>query len=107
MVTRIVPHEDHTEVILPSGARVIGYPQDDPTHQREVARRLGYEEDVLAMVLDHDPLHVYLSGWLGFTSYSMRLKAGELSSEETFLAEAEEEAVLAVQRLARLVRNRR
>lgn len=93
---------DHTEVTLPSGAVVTGYPQGND-HQAEVARRLGYGDDVLAMVLDHDPLHARLCEWLGLpASFTLRSAAGELPDDLASLAEAEEEAVIAVQRFARL-----
>lgn len=105
MVTpvRILP--DHTEVDLPSGKCVTGYPQGSQ-HQAEVAQRLGYGTDVLAMVLDHDPLHARLCDWLGLpASYSLRAAAGELPEDEAYLAAIEEEAVIAVQHFARRVKN--
>jgi len=100
---KVEVYDDHTEITLPSGKKVVGYPQGS-AHQAEVAQRLGYGTDVLAMVLEHDPLHAKLCDWLGFTSYSLRQTAGELSNEEAYLAEAEEEAVIAVQRFARLAK---
>lgn len=100
MAVRVFP--DHTEVTLPSGTVVTGYPQGSD-HQAETARRLGYGDDVLAMVLDHDPLHARLCDWLGIpASYSLRLAAGELPADETYLAQAEEEAVIAVQRFIQM-----
>lgn len=96
--------DDHTEVTLPSGKVVTGYPHGND-HQAETARRLGYGDDALAMVLDHDLLHARLCEWLGLpASYVLRLAAGELPDELKHLADAEEEAVIAVQRFARMAK---
>lgn len=100
-IVRILP--GHTEVTLPSGTVVTGYPQGSE-HQAEVAQRLGYP-DALQMVLDHDPLHARLCDWLGLpASYSLRLAAGELPAEQVHLAAIEEEAVIAVQRFWTMAR---
>lgn len=97
---------DHTEVTLPSSKVVTGYPQGSE-HQAEVAQRLGYGDDVLQMVLDHDPLHARLCEWLGIpASYVLRLAAGELPEDERCFAEIEEEAVIAVQRLMQMHKRR-
>ena len=54
---------------------------------------------VEAMDRDHDPLHHALCAWLGITSQSMRVAAGErLTEQEHELAGYEEEAVLYLQR---------
>lgn len=93
---------DHTEVTLPSGTVVTGYPQGSE-HQAEVARQLGYGDDVLQLCLDHDPLHARLCDWLGIpASYSLRQATGELPDDLGYLAQAEEEAVIAVQRFAQM-----
>jgi hypothetical protein len=102
MATPVRILADHTEITLPSGKVVTGYPQGSE-HQAEVAQRLGYGNDALAMVLDHDPLHARLCDWLGIeASYSLRLAALELSPHEAHLAALEEEAVIAVQRFMRM-----
>ena len=63
-------------VRLRGGAIVTGAPQGS-AEQEEIAERLGYGADMLAMVQDHDPLHVLLCDWLGLPdSQSLRCAAG-------------------------------
>ena len=105
---RVTVHEEGTTVALPCGAVVEGrrwrYANgEDEAHQADMARRLGYGEDALQMVRDHDALHVALCRWLGLpTSYSLEAAAGHREVDD--LSQAEEAAVLAVQRLMRLAR---
>lgn len=98
MKTRILVHAAGSTVILPGGHVVEGRPQRTP-EQAETARDLGYGDDVLGMVRDHDPLHVLLCAWLGIESNSMRAAAG--LDHDSELAVIEEVAVIAVQRLMR------
>lgn len=76
---------------------------DFNAHQRSMARRLGYGADVDGMNHDHDPLHRALCAWLGVESFALREAAGEsLAPAAKRLAIAEERAVLALQRFARI-----
>lgn len=78
---------------------------DFDRHQLETARALGYGDDVAELNRQHDPLHVAMCKWLGVTSHSMRVAAGEeLTSDEQRLAEQEEAAVIALQRFLRSCR---
>lgn len=65
-------------------------------HQREVATWCGYP-DVAALNRDHDRLHAALTDWLGIPSHSLLAARGE--AHDVKLAEIEENAVLATQRL--------
>lgn len=74
--------------------------------QKETARQLGYGDDVSAMNAEHDPLHRDLCKWLGIHSYAMDVADGlPLNHEQYTLANWEEDAVLAVQRLRQMHRN--
>jgi hypothetical protein len=98
--TSVTVYVDHTEVILPSGYVVTGYPS---VTQSEIANKLGYGGDLLAMVRDHDPMHAQLCDLLDVAeSYSLRKSAGvPLSGQEQILAGLEEDAVLAVLKFKR------
>ena len=70
--------------------------------KQQTAEWLGYGDDVAAMDLVHDSYHRQLCKWLGVPSLSMKDAAGEpLTDAERALACIEEDAALAVQRLAR------
>lgn len=57
------------------------------------------------MNAEHDPLHAALCRWLGLTSQSLRIAAGEaLTPAEHKLAAYEEDAVLHVQRFRQMAR---
>jgi hypothetical protein len=89
-------------VMLPDGRRILGLPQGTD-EQAATAKRLGYGDDVLQMVRDHDPLHAMLCDLLGLpTSYALSTDPGEAGEREW----AEEEAVLAVQKFMRLAGGR-
>src|SRR4051812_10145900 len=99
--------EHGTKIVLPTGQVVHGVPQDTDDY-RATAERLGYGDDLLAMCRDHDVLHCRLCAWLKIpTSYCMRDAAGILPEAERALADAEEEAVMAVQRFMRMHSNRK
>lgn len=69
--------------------------------QGATAERLGYGGDIDAMTRDHDFLHCLLADSLGLdASFSLTLAAG--GAADPALAEAEEDAVLALQRFAKL-----
>lgn len=69
-------------------------------HKREVADWMGYGS-VEAMDRDHDATHASLCRWLGIPSYALKQARGEpLNPVEQRLADIEEDAALAVQRLA-------
>lgn len=89
-----------SRVTLSCGAVVEGAPQGTEA-QRETARSLGYGDDDLAMVCDHDPLHALLCGWLGIGD-SLSLLCASGLREEDEASRAEEAAVMAVQRFMRL-----
>lgn len=95
-------------VMLPGGHVVIGRPHDTDAY-RASAAALGYGADTLQMCREHDPLHAALCDWLGIeSSYSLRLAAGQpLVATEARLAMLEEDAVMAVQKFARAVENRK
>jgi hypothetical protein len=75
--------------------------------QAATAMWLGYQgaDAVDQMNAEHDPLHRDLCNWLGLTSHSMRMAAGEtLTLNERRLAALEEDAVLHVQRFRQMSR---
>jgi hypothetical protein len=66
-----------TRITLPSGETALGEAQHTES-QRRTARQLGYGDDVLAMVRQHDPLHALLADWLGIeASYGIMAGADE------------------------------
>jgi hypothetical protein len=100
--TRVEILDSGTRITLPCGAVVPGAPHDTAEY-RAAAQRLGYGTDTLAMCRAHDPWHALLCAWLGLpTSYSLKQAAGQGCPEEDALAAAEEDAVLALQRFARM-----
>lgn len=73
--------------------------------QAATARALGYDGDVSAMNMEHDPLHGALTHFLGVPSYSLAVARGEaLTDRQRALAEIEEEAVMACQKLRQMHR---
>lgn len=75
-------------------------------NQAETARSLGYGNDVEAMNRDHDQLHGWLTMALGVPSWSLALARGEpMTIRQRKLAELEEQAVMACQRLRQMARN--
>ena len=75
--------------------------------QAETAAWCGYTgpDAVDQMNAEHDPLHAALCAWLGLTSHSLRMAAGEaLTGQEQALAAYEEDAVLHVQRFREMSR---
>jgi hypothetical protein len=69
--------------------------------QREAADDLGYDGDVDGLTRDHDFLHAWLADVLGLpASYSLTAAAG--GTVDQAVAAAEEAAVMALQRFARL-----
>lgn len=86
-------------VTLPTGDVVESVPHDTSSY-RATARELGYGADVLAMAQDHDRLHAALCDWLGVESHSLRCAVG--LDHDHSLAEIEEAAVMAIQRLMRM-----
>lgn len=102
--TFVRSHAEGSDVLLPSGTNVPGRPQNN-AEQAATAERLGYGTDVLQMCRDHDPLHALLTDWLGMSSsYSLSLSTVKNpGSEDRYIAEAEEELVLMLQKFMRLV----
>lgn len=89
-----------SRVTLSTGHVVDGVPHDSESY-RETARRLGYGADTLAMCQHHDAFHAHLCGWLDLgDSRSLRVAAGLEAASE--VSEAEEQAVMSIQRFARL-----
>lgn len=85
-------------VTLPSGREVHAHPQHS-AEQAETAQHLGYGTDVDAMTRDHDLLHVSLTDWLGLPQSFSLAEAAGCENTDHHLADLEERAVLAVQRL--------
>lgn len=97
LVQRLV---DGSRVVFADGARLDGFPIDDAGY-RATALELGYGDDTLALCLDHDMTHVAMCHWLGIDSPALNQTCrGTASNGE--LQSAEEAAVLAIQRFARL-----
>jgi hypothetical protein len=90
-------HETWSRVTLPDGSQVHAVPRSD---QVEIARDLGYGDDVNALTRDHDPLHALLADLLGLNaSRSLQGAAGVMAYDGT--PEFEECAVMALQRYVR------
>jgi hypothetical protein len=91
--------QNGSKLELASGAIISGVPQGS-AEQVTTARDLGYGDDTLAMVQDHDPLHLLLCEWLGLRrSFVMEAISGLAPEDE--ICGIEEAAVLAVQKLMR------
>jgi hypothetical protein len=86
--------------ILPSGVEIPATPHDTDAY-RTTARDHGYGADTLALCQEHELMHVALAAWLGLP-VSPTLQA-VASGDVTPVADAEEAAVMAVQRYARAV----
>ncbi|MFL6864048.1 MAG: hypothetical protein ACJ8DZ_13725 [Allosphingosinicella sp.] len=100
--TRVVVGPSWAVVTLPDGREVHAHPGPGSA---DMARRLGYGDDVAAMTRDHDPLHARLTALLGMPrSLSLSVAAG--GNEPGDLVALEEEAVLAAQRLLQACRAR-
>jgi hypothetical protein len=85
---------------LPNGKEVHAHPNDKTL---EMARKLGYEEDIDALTRDHDLLHTELMSWLEQPySYSLMHAAGETVDMD--IVQYEEEAVLALQKLKKALK---
>jgi hypothetical protein len=101
--TTIVENQLGVTTWMGDGKRVPACPEDTPAY-RATALRLGYGSDTLAMCRDHEMLHNWLCHALGLReSLVMRALANGESAEGELLG-LEEEAVMAVQRFARVVR---
>lgn len=86
------------ETDIPGLPTLMACSRDD---QAETARSLGYGDNIDLMNREHDQLHAMLADWLGLSaSYSLTVAAG--GEVEPGLAEAEEAAVMAVQRFMRM-----
>lgn len=93
-LTAVEVHDWGSRILLPGGNVVVGKPQGT-AEQAATARDLGYGDDVLQLVRDHDPLHCLLVDFLGMpVSFS-------LSGGDPEAAADEESAVMAVQKLMR------
>lgn len=100
--TTVEVWSDCTRVTLPSGGTVVGAPQDNDAY-RAAALRLGYGADTAAMSREHEVGHAALCHFLGLPcSPVMSTVAGEPVGD-VVTHWLEEEAVMAVQRLARAV----
>jgi len=93
-----------SRVVLPCGRAIVGYPHNTEEYRR-TARRLGYDDDVMAMCADHDPLHQALARFLGIDDSQALLEAAGLPCDHN-IALAEEDAVMAVQRYMRMAGGR-
>jgi hypothetical protein len=73
--------------------------------QARTAEHLGYGPDIDQMNMEHDPLHGALCHFLGISSYALAQARGErLTDQQQMLANAEESAVLACQKLRQMHR---
>ena len=87
------------ETELPGLPLVVAVPRPD---QIRLCDELGYGDDLEAMTWDHDFLHAWLADVLGLdVSFSLARAAGAAIAPPG-IAEAEEAAVLALQRFVRL-----
>lgn len=84
---------------LRDGRAVKAFPQDDATYFAR-AEALGYGRDVAGMSRDHEIVHSLLAGWLGLPE-SPTLRGVAVGSYWPHW-QAEEAAVLGVQRFARM-----
>lgn len=81
---------------------VLAYPEDNQEYKNR-ARDLGYGDDVLGVSRDHEIVHSLLAKWLGLpASPALSLAAAGRPSKNTFTG-AEEAAVLAIQRFAKMM----
>lgn len=86
------------ETDIPGLPTLHAVPRSD---QIDTARRLGYGNDIDALTRDHDTTHAAMCDWLGLpASFSLTMAAG--GEVDADLAEAEEAAVMALQRFMRL-----
>lgn len=85
---------------LPDGRTIQAAPQPGEDYAA-TARRLGYGGDVLAMCHDHDALHAALAEFLGLPVSPVLSTVAGAPMGDAVQHGLEEDAVLAVQRLAR------
>jgi hypothetical protein len=98
-LTRIETGPNWCRTTLPTGDEVFARPNADSP---AMAEKLGYDTDVELMTAHHDALHSLLADMLGLTaSRSLMHVAGCWPDGPDVWAE--EDAVLAVQRYARLI----
>lgn len=99
---KVTVYEAGTTVVLACGLVVEGRPQPDAAYAK-TAQELGYGDDILAMCQDHDALHVAMCQWLNVESFALFRATGQpITAREAELADAEEAAVLAIQKFKRL-----
>lgn len=87
---------------LPNGTEVHAHPNHDP-EDYEMAERLGYP-NVDFMTLEHDPMHSIINEVLFRTPSPVLIGVASGKSPPSEVAAAEEEVVLAVQKLLNLRR---
>ena len=99
MVVEILP--TGSRVTLADGSVVLGEPHDTEDY-RFTSYQLGYDGDILKMAQEHDSTHAWLCSALGLdNSQALRQAAGFPYDQE--VAAAEENAVMSIQRLCRLL----
>lgn len=92
-------YADRVETMLPDGRLVHAFPNNDEESSARAAS-LGYS-DVLAMTLEHDPLHVLLCARPARVASAAAIAHRRVVA----LADAEEAMVLAAQRFLNLFRS--
>lgn len=99
--TWVIVRPELVETVLPDGTTVTATP-NRTVADVEMATRLGYDGDVVAMTRDHDHFHAMLAHALGLKeSPALRDAANGVQSE---IGGAEEDMVLAAQRFVNLCR---
>jgi hypothetical protein len=97
----VVIDGDSTLVTLPDGAEVPG-DVHDTDECRETSRRLGYGDNVGRESVEHEACHVWLADLLGLLE-SPVMRAVASGKGNDALLEAEESAVMSLQRYANMV----
>ena len=99
--THVAVIGDHVMTTLPDGA-VVNAVANHTDEDVARAEALGYEGDVVAMTRDHDRFHAALAHALGLPE-SPALRAA-VTGRSTAASGADEDMVLAAQRMVNLVR---
>lgn len=91
---------DCVRTVFADCVEVVGAPQDNDAY-RATAERLGYGADTLRLCRTHEVVHSWLASLLGLPE-SPALRGAANGSGPSLLTGAEEDAVMAVERLANL-----
>lgn len=94
-------HDDGQTITRLAAGTVLAYPEDTQEY-RDRARDLGYGDDVSGMSRDHEITHSLLAKWLGLPASPALSLAAAGKESKNILTGAEEAAVLAIQRFAKM-----